>query len=181
MRRPVVALLVVAVGVAGCGGGPVAPSPSLPPATDPAPTPIPTRSPAPRPPTEPPPPSAALLGSPPIARLAVEGGDPVEGQLGTYTWAGGGSDSPWLPGAPIAAGAGEPMSIAFEPVLGVTAWRARLVPAAADGPAGARLLAEGSAPPRFEAPEPGAWTLVVEVTFAADLGAASYAWALSVS
>ena len=116
-----------------------------------------------------------------MARLAVEGGDPVEGQLGTYTWAGGGSDSPWLPGAPIAAGAGEPMSSAFEPVLGVTAWRARIVPAAADGPSGARLVAEGSGTPRFEAPAAGAWTLEVQVTFAAGLGAASYAWALSVS
>ena len=37
---------------------------------------------------------------PPAATLAVEGGDPVAGQLGSFTWNGGGSDSPWLPGAP---------------------------------------------------------------------------------
>ena len=41
---------------------------------------------------------------PPVASIGVEGGDPVVGQLGTYAWAGGGSSSPWLPGAPIAVG-----------------------------------------------------------------------------
>ena len=34
---------------------------------------------------------------PPAASIAVEGGDPVTGQLGTFTWGDGGSDSPWLP------------------------------------------------------------------------------------
>jgi hypothetical protein len=115
-----------------------------------------------------------------MARLAVEGGDPIEGQLGTYTWAGGGSDSPWLPGAPISAAPGEPMAIVLEPVVGVSAWRARIVPAGADGPAGAQVLAEGSGPPRFEAPGGGAWTLEVQLTFAEGSGAASYAWALDV-
>ena len=47
-------------------------------------------------------PSTAVAGvvsaEPPAATLAAEGGDPVAGQLGSYTWAGGGSDSPWLPG-----------------------------------------------------------------------------------
>jgi hypothetical protein len=137
--------------------------------------------PTPAPPTEASVPSAALLGSPPIARLAVEGGDPVDGQLGTYTWGGGGSDSPWLPGAPIEAGAGEPMEVTFEPVVGISAWRGRIVPGAAGGPAGATVLAEGSGPVRFGAPPAGAWTLEVQVTFAAGMGTASYAWALTVS
>ena len=31
---------------------------------------------------------------PPAASLSVEGGDPVVGQLGSFTWNGGGSDGP---------------------------------------------------------------------------------------
>jgi hypothetical protein len=157
--------------------GPIA-SPSPSPATA---VPVPASSPAAAPPTDVSVPSAALLGSPPIARLAVEGGDPIEGQLGTYTWGGGGSDAPWLPGAPIEVASGEPLEVTFEPLIGVTAWRGRIVPAAATGPAGATVLAEGSGPPRFEAPSAGAWTLEVQVTFPAGMGAASYAWALTVS
>ena len=177
MTRRLAGLLIAALVATACGerATTAPPTPDLPSMS--------ALSEVPRtaPPSEPAPPSAALLGSPPMARLAVEGGDPVEGQLGTYTWAGGGSDAPWLPGAPIVAASGEPMAIAFEPAIGIAGWRARIVPAAADGPAGARLLAEGTGTPRFEAPEPGAWTLEVQVTFAAGMGAASYAWALSVS
>ena len=36
-------------------------------------------------------------GLPPVARLRVEGADPVAGQLGSYSDAGGGSDSPGYP------------------------------------------------------------------------------------
>ena len=50
---------------------------------------------------------------PPAAALAVEGGDPVTGQLGTFTWGDGGSDSPWLPGAPIAVGTGEQLTVSI--------------------------------------------------------------------
>ena len=49
-------------------------------------------------PTDAPSPSAIGDG-PPDAELAAEGGDPVTGQLGTYIWAGAGSDSPWLRGS----------------------------------------------------------------------------------
>ena len=51
---------------------------------------------------------------PPDASLAAEGGDPVPGQLGTFTWAGGGSDSPWLPGTPITVGAGESLTVTLD-------------------------------------------------------------------
>ena len=74
--------------------------------------------------------------APPAATLVAEGGDPVVGQLGTYAWRDGGSDSPWLPGAPIAVGAGEPLSLSLEPATGIASWRARSVPASADGPDG---------------------------------------------
>ena len=55
--------------------------------------------------------SPATATEPPAASLAVEGGDPVTGQLGTFTWGDGGSDSPWLPGAPIAVGTGEQLTV----------------------------------------------------------------------
>ena len=47
--------------------------------------------------------------------LAAEGGDPGQ-QLGTYIWGDGGSDGPWLPGAP-SRGAGEPLTCDV-PVVG---------------------------------------------------------------
>ena len=53
---------------------------------------------------------------PPAATLAVEGGDPVTGQLGTFTWGDGGSDSPWLPGSPIAVGTGEHLTVSHRAV-----------------------------------------------------------------
>lgn len=117
-----------------------------------------------------------LAEEPPVARLAVEGGDSVTGQLGTFIWRDGGTDSPWLPGAPITIGAGEPLSIDLDPAIGVASWRARFVPATADGPDGATVLGEGTGRPAFPSPEPGAWTVEVHVVFADALGDASYFW-----
>jgi hypothetical protein len=117
---------------------------------------------------------------PPLARLAAEGGDPTAGQLGTYTWGDGGSDSPWLPGARIAVGSGEPLTVTFATTPRVGSWRARAVPSTSDGPAGAIVLGQGSGTPRFEAPEPGTWTVEVRVVFAKGAGTASYFWQLAV-
>jgi hypothetical protein len=179
----VVGLLVATLG-AGCTAAPPAASatPSPPAAAASTPTPVasPTTSPSPTTaptlaPTEPP------IDGPPTASLAAEGGDAVAGQLGTYTWADGGSDSPWLPGAPISVGAGEPLVVRLEPATSVDAWLARIVPAGSSGPAGATVLGEGSGSPAFAAPEGGSWTLEIQVTFGDGLGTASYAWALTVT
>jgi hypothetical protein len=116
---------------------------------------------------------------PPVGRLAAEGGDPVSGQLGTYVWRDAGSDSPWLPGAPVTVGAGEPLTVSFDPAIGVASWRARLVPADADAPVGATLLGQGVGDPAFQAPEAGSWTVEVHVVF--DAGDASYFWRLEVT
>jgi hypothetical protein len=124
-------------------------------------------------------PDAAADG-PPVAMLAAEGGDPVDGQLGTYTWGGSGSDAPWLHGVRVAIGAGEPLNVAFRPPVAVDSWRARVVPASADGPAGARLLGYGLGDPLFGAPEAGTWTVEVHVVFAGGAGNASYFWQLAV-
>ena len=118
--------------------------------------------------------------APPDAFLAAEGGDPVAGQLGTYVWLETGSDSPWLPGAPLAVGAGEPLTVTLVPDGEIRAWTARYVPAGAGGPEGATTLGDGAGTPEFVAPRPGAWTVEVFVEFAPGVGDAHYFWRLEV-
>jgi hypothetical protein len=125
-------------------------------------------------------PSGPIAAGPPTAALAVEGGDPTDGQLGTYTWGDGGSDAPWLPGARIVLGAGEPLTVTFRPETAIGTWSARSVPVSADGPAGARILGQGSGQPRFTAPGDGTWTMEVRVVFGNAEGTASYFWQLAV-
>jgi hypothetical protein len=125
--------------------------------------------------------TTSLPAAPPTASLAAEGGDPVAGQLGTYVWRDGGSDSPWLRGAPITVGAGEPLSVGVVPITGIASWRARTVPASADGPDGAASVGEGDGSPAFAAPGVGTWTLEVHVVFVDGLGDASYFWRLDVT
>ena len=127
-------------------------------------------------------PSPTIAGrdAPPDALLAAEGGDPVAGQLGTYIWFEAGSDAPWLPGAPIAVGAGEPLTVSLVPDGDIRAWAARYVPANAAGPDGATSLGEGAGRPAFAAPGPGSWTVELFVEFAAGVGNAHYFWRLEV-
>ena len=122
----------------------------------------------------------SLGDAPPQGSLAAEGGDAVPGQVGTYTWRDGGSDSPWLPGARITVGTGEPLSVSLTPPVAVAAWQARSVPAGTAGPTGATSLGEGDGPPTFAAPGAGVWTVEVHVVFDGDLGSASYFWRLEV-
>jgi hypothetical protein len=124
--------------------------------------------------------SRAATAGPPVAALAAEGGDPTDGQLGTYTWGDGGSDAPWLPGARMAVGTGEPLTVTFRPETTIGTWSARAVPATADGPAGATTLGGGSGQPRFMAPAAGTWTVEVSVDFGNAAGKASYFWQLAV-
>ena len=123
---------------------------------------------------------ASAAAGPPTAALAVEGGDPVDGQLGSYVWGDGGSDSPWLHGAPITVGAREPLTVAVRRDQPIASWSARFVVATADGPEGATVLGQGSAQPRFPAPSPGSWTVEVHVVFVDAAGNASYFWQLTV-
>lgn len=172
---PVVLALVVGCASAACAG--TNPATSVPPSTAATSHPATTVS-----------PSVSLSatttpslgGTPPQGSLAAEGGDPVPGQLGTYTWRDGGSDSPWLPGAPITVGAGEPLSVSLAPPTVVATWQTRSVPAGTAGPTGATSLGEGDGPPAFAAPGAGAWTVEVHVVFDGDLGNASYFWRLEV-
>lgn len=169
----VVALVVLACGATGTPTGATA-EPEMPQGSMPAePSSFPPATGGPR---------STIAGrdAPPDALLSAEGGDPVAGQLGTYLWLQSGSDSPWLPGAPIAVGAGEPLSVSVVPDGDIRAWAARYVPAAAAGPEGATTLGDGTGQPRLDAPGPGAWTVELFVEFAAGAGEASYFWRLEV-
>lgn len=117
---------------------------------------------------------------PPVVRLRADGGDPVAGQLGTFVWAGSGSDSAWLRGAPLVVGAGEPLSVEMDPSVPIADWRARYVPAASSDAAGATALGAGPAPIAFAAPATGAWTVEIAIRFDGGLGSASYFWRLEV-
>ena len=186
IRRTVVGLAVAMLS-AGCTAVPGSSldpdSPS--PATSPIPvtpaTPIATNTPEPTlEPAMTPAPTVAGIDSPPEALLAVEGGDPVMGQLGTNTWKNGGSDAPWLRGAPITVGAGEPLTVTFLPGFDVASGRTRYVPAASDGQTGGASLGEGVGQPTFRAPAAGSWTVDVSVTFHEENGRADYYWRLDV-
>ncbi|MGH2474960.1 MAG: hypothetical protein ACRDIL_06825 [Candidatus Limnocylindrales bacterium] len=121
-----------------------------------------------------------VAARPPAASLAVEGGEPVVAQLGTYAWGDTGSDSPWLPGAPLAVGGDETLHVTFDRAVDVAEWTARFVPSAATGPAEAQILGSGAGPGSFVTPPAGSWTVEVHVTFAGGVGEASYFWKVAV-
>lgn len=118
---------------------------------------------------------------PPVATLAVDGGDPVIGQLGSYTWRNSGSDSPWLPGQPIRIGAGEPLTLVLDEPADVESWTASYLPPddlQSISPTG---LGDGSQQPiAFGPPPPGRWSVHVSVRFAGGLGSAAYFWLVEV-
>ena len=113
--------------------------------------------------------------------MSVEGSEPVLGQLGSFTWGDGGSDSPWLAGAPIAVGVGERVVITIADAVGVDAWTARRVPAGTPNGTGAvgQGEGEGGAEISFPSPPSGTWSVQVAVTFAGDQGSAAYYWQVS--
>lgn len=169
-RRVVVAVVAATIIAVGCGPTITPPSAAPPSATPSAP---PTSSTAPAP-------NVAGRDAPPDAVLAAEGGDAVTGQLGTYVWFGTGSDSPWLTGAPLTVGSGEPLSLKVVPEGRIATWEVRDLPADAGGPEEARTIAKGTGGPAFEAPGPGTWTVEVTLDFAGGAGRAAYFWRLKV-
>ena len=172
-RVAAVGVVVLAVAVA-CGPGATpdgATSPTPPPASPDA-----TVAPSP----SGPPPSLAGRDAPPDAVLAADGGDPVTGQLGTYVWFDTGDDAPWLTGALLRVGPGEPLTLRLIPDGPIARWEASLVPAAAQGPEGAQALGQGAGSVAFGAPEPGDWTVEVFIRFGGGAGEAHYFWRLEV-
>lgn len=181
--RSILAILAIALVGSGCAlGAPAsdAPTGSLPPPgpASAGPTSTSTHSPPPSPST--PSSTSSSPATPPDASLAAEGGDPVVGQLGSYTWADGGSDSPWLPGTPIRVGTGEPLTVSIADGISPGHWSARRVPAGTSNGTGAVALGSGGPPATFAAPAQGTWSLQVVVRFAGGLGSATYYWELTV-
>jgi hypothetical protein len=172
VRRSVLAILPVALLASACAAagpsGSVAPSA---PAASPPPTEV-VVTPAPA--------GSVSVTEPPAATLAVEGGDPVIGQLGSFTWGAGGSDSPWLPGSPIAVGAGERLTVALVDGVAVATWSAKRVPAGTTDGSGTVGLGTGGPPIAFDAPGTGSWSVQVTVDFDGGLGSASYYWLVTV-
>lgn len=116
---------------------------------------------------------------PPLALLSVAARPAVAGALGGYTFRGTGSDSPWLPGTPIAMPAtGGAAQILLDPPVGIATWRARRAPPGDKTGAAATTIASGSGPIVFSLDgRPG--TLVVLVEFADNQGSAAWFWQLS--
>ena len=187
--RAPLAIVVLATIVAACGGAgrsgsadessgaPMRPGPTADPTGTPtvmvslSPEPLSTGSAGPSTPA----------GLPPSATLAAEGGDPAIGQLGSYTWLDGGSDSPWLPGTSLTVGAGEPLTVSVGGGVAVADWSARRVTAGTTDGSGAIALGQAAGPPvAFAAPGTGTWSIQVTVRFGNGLGSATYYWRLTV-
>ena len=152
----------------------IAASPPAPVAVSPA---MPSGLPTPGTPSAP---ATPVSAEPPPASLAAEGGDPVTGSLGSFTWNNGGSDSPWLSGARIRVGAGERLTVTIKGAVRVATWTARRVPAGATDGTDAVGLGDGTGTITFQAPLPGIWSAQIAVRFAGDLGSATYYWRLAV-
>jgi hypothetical protein len=128
-----------------------------------------------------PPSSAPSTAEPPPASLGVDGGDPVVGQLGSFTWDGAGSDSPWLPGAPVTIGTGEGVTVTLASDPGVAGWTARRVAPGVNDGAGSVGLGQGGATTiAFASPPSGTWSVQVTIQFANGRGSAAYYWQVTV-
>jgi hypothetical protein len=113
--------------------------------------------------------------------MHAEGGDPVAGQLGSYTWGDGGSDSPWLPGSPITVGAGEPLTVVLADDAVVADWSAvRVAAGTTDGTGAVPLASAAGDPIGFPAPDAGRWSLQLQVRFPGGPESAAYYWLLDV-
>jgi len=186
------AIAVVSLLCAGCSSLPgastngSAPSssastaPSIPPESPIAPF---TASPSIEPSAEPTPASPDVgpaMPEPPPASLAVEGGDPVVGELGSLTWRNSGSDAPWVPGTPMRVGRGEQLTLTLATDVRIETWTVRRTPTSTIG-SGVIGMGEGSAEPvTFAAPPAGSWSVSVNVLFAGNLGSAAYYWLIAV-
>ena len=164
--RVVLATLVL-VAVAACIG----------PAASPSAIPSPTAVPSPAAVVSPS--SSSAEPQPPSALLSVAARPAVAGSLGGYTFRGTGSDSPWLPGTPIAVPAtGAAALVLLDPPVGIATWRARRAPPGDTTGSAATTIASGSGPIAFSL-DGRAETLVILVEFADNQGSAAWYWRVS--
>jgi hypothetical protein len=130
-------------------------------------------------------PASGDAAAPPAALLTVDGAPAIAGELGSYTYLGRGSDSPWLPAAmlqPVEVVAAARLVVRLangEPIAGGSARVAR----AADTQ-GARTQPLGLSQEQqalvIVGPGPGSWVLAVELDYADDAGSGLYFWRLEV-
>jgi hypothetical protein len=170
VRTTVLAVLLVTL--AACG--------PVPPATPRAEA---TAPPASEPASEPAAPTPIPDAQPPDALLAGVAADPVAGDLGTFTWAGLTSDSPWVVGrAGGSADAGATLVVEFRPDVGEATWDAtwaRVAGGQAQQPGDVSDPATG--PVRVTLPaEPGTWSLQLFARFGPGRDAAWY-WRVEVA
>ncbi len=168
--------LLAACSTPGTSSSPPPPEASPAATLDPPATVIPSLAPSEEVPTPEPP-----IPEPPAASIAVEGGDAVVGQLGSFGWKNSGSDAPWLDGSPIHVGAGEQLVLTLAEPIAIDTWQvSRVLPGSRDG-IGSIGMAEGSGERvAFVAPPSGSWSVSVSVWFADNLGSAAYYWLIEV-
>lgn len=133
-----------------------------------------------QPPGSAPPPAGPSYAEPPAATLAVDGGDPVTGELGSFTWDNSGSDAPWLAGSPLHVGRGEALTLRFATDVEVATWTVDRAPAGTDGSDMTGMAERSGQPVTFAAPPHGSWTVNVNVWFAGNLGSGSWYWLVTV-
>jgi hypothetical protein len=121
------------------------------------------------------------MPEPPAAALSVEGGEPVAGVLGTFTWQDSGTDAPWLDGNPIQVASNEFLTLTMAEPIAIASWHvSRQPPGSRDG-MGAVGIADGIGEPvTFPAPPPGPWSVMVDIRFAENSGSGNYFWLVQV-
>jgi hypothetical protein len=125
---------------------------------------------------------SSMPAAPPAASLSgLSGGAASAGSLGTYTWGGGGSDSPWIVGKRAGSvGVGATVTAAFAGLApqGWTAAWAKVSNGMAGSPVGAT---SGAAAVTLTAPASGGdWTLRVTADFGPG-SSATYYWRITVT
>lgn len=114
---------------------------------------------------------------PPDALLTIDSRPAVAGSVGTYVFAGAGSDAPWLPGAALPAANGGPAVVRLVPDVGAGTWRIRRTADGDTDGSTARVVASGTGQIAFRL-DAGGGTVVLDVEYAGGLGDGTYFWRL---
>lgn len=184
MNRSRIAVLVLALAAAtaaGCGSGPPSPPPVASPGPA-SPTPGTASPPVSADPATPTPVIPPIPDSPPEVALAADGGEPIAGDLGTFSWDGLVSDAPWIVGrAGVAVAADGTLEATVAGDLQVRDWTVRWAQVAGGQaePVGDGATSGLGLPIAFRPPGPGAWSVAVEVWYA-DVGRAAWYWRVNV-
>lgn len=110
----------------------------------------------------------------------MDGGDPVVGELGSFSWKNAGSDAPWIPGNPMQVGRGEQLTLSLASSIGIDQWTVARSPGSTFGSDIVGMGDGTGTPVSFAAPPRGTWSVAVNVWFADNLGSASYYWLMTV-